>query len=260
MRPLNELSQVAMDARAFGLWPALKATIRGFGSGYLELNLRGVGPVRVRKGDSDFQTFRQIFRNGEYLVPAAAAEARLAAAYQSILNVGHTPIIVDAGANVGAASLWFARKFPLAVVLAVEPEPGNCRMLEDNVRPNAHVRVIRAAIGSEAGFVGISGEGKSWAARTERQGEGIQICTVRQLSKMVLNGKLFIVKIDIEGFESDLFSADTEWVEECTGIFVEPHDWMLPGKGTSQNFQRVMGQAGFEVFIQSENLLYVRRF
>ena len=37
----------------------------------------------------------------------------------------------------------------------------------------------------------------------------------------------FIVKVDIEGFEADLFSANTQWVGRTPIIITELHNWLI---------------------------------
>jgi hypothetical protein len=69
---------------------------------------------------------------------------------------------------------------------------------------------------------------------------------------------LFCVKIDIEGFESDVFASNTEWLDDVTVVLVEPHDWMLPGQGSSRTMQVAMAARPFEMLISGENLIYVR--
>ena len=74
----------------------------------------------------------------------------------------------------------------------------------------------------------------------------------------VANGVPFIVKIDIEGFESDLFSTNVGWLDDVYMVIIEPHDWMLPGMKSSRSFQVAMGQHDFDIFVLGENLIYVR--
>ena len=69
---------------------------------------------------------------------------------------------------------------------------------------------------------------------------------------------IFIAKIDIEGFEKDLFSSNLGWIDRAEMVIIEPHDWMLPGQQSSATFQRAMGSRDFELFISGENLIYVR--
>jgi len=72
-------------------------------------------------------------------------------------------------------------------------------------------------------------------------------------------GVPFIAKIDIEGFESDLFSANTQWLADTFVVFIEPHDWLLPGKCTSRSFQAAMGEEDYEIYLSGEILTYIRR-
>ena len=46
----------------------------------------------------------------------------------------------------------------------------------------------------------------------------------------------FIVKIDIEGGEQDVFSGNTEWVARTPVLIIELHDWLIPKGGTSGPF------------------------
>lgn len=61
--------------------------------------------------------------------------------------------VVDIGANIGAASIWFARQSP-GRILAVEPATDTCTRLEDNLRRNrllSRVDVFQAAVGDAPG-------------------------------------------------------------------------------------------------------------
>ena len=49
-------------------------------------------------------------------------------------------------------------------------------------------------------------------------------------------------KIDIESFEDDLFARNTEWFDAFPVVVIELHDWLLPGKLTSQNFLKLASQ------------------
>jgi hypothetical protein len=43
-----------------------------------------------------------------------------------------------------------------------------------------------------------------------------------------------IVKIDIEGAEVELFRSNVEWTDLVALIAIEPHDWLMPWRGTFQ--------------------------
>lgn len=243
--------------RYFGL-----GALRRFdGSPVTRVTMKGVGPLHLRLADSDFAAFKQVFVGREYDLGAiGGAGQRVAARYDAILKTGRVPVIVDAGANVGAASLWFARNFPEAHVVAIEPDPENARLLRLNVAATPRVSVVEAAVAGTPGKVSLAGNGMGWAVQTVRSDAGsLPAITMDDAVATVANGDPFIAKIDIEGFESDLFAGDQGWIDRTPVIIVEPHDWLLPGRGTSQAFQAAMGSRQFELFISGENLIYVAR-
>jgi FkbM family methyltransferase len=223
-----------------------------------QVNLRGVGPVTVRPRDSDLAALRQVFYGEEYRVRVPEAERALRQAYQAIVADGAVPAIVDAGANIGAATLWLRSEYPEAHIVAIEPDPATFHLLRRNTERDHRVTPIEAAIGAEPGHVRLLSTGESWATHTERAEDGTRVITMAEAFGEVSNGRPFIAKIDIEGFESDLFSKNLEWVDQVTAIFLEPHDWLFPGQHTSRSFQRALGERDFELFLVGENLLYVR--
>ena len=229
------------------------------GSPITPVSMKGVGPLHLRLGDSDLATFAQVFTKREYdLAATGDAQQRITERYRAIVDAGRVPIIVDAGANVGAASLWFMRAFPEAHVIAIEPEPQNAEVLRLNLAGSPRATVLEAALAGASGKVSLAGEGLSWGVQTVRsETGGLSAITMDQALATVANGDLFLAKIDIEGFESDLFDGDVAWIDRAAVIIVEPHDWLFPGRGTSRTFQAAMGKRNFEIFISGENLIYV---
>jgi FkbM family methyltransferase len=246
------------DLVSFGPQFFFRHLARVSGTTFAVVNIPGYGKLNVRPGESDVAALRQVFREKQYQIPSSMVSTRIQNRYHEILQANNIPVIVDAGANIGSASLWFLRQFPKAAVVAIEPEPGNVSMLKKNAENWSRVTILEAAIGSNAGFVSVQNEATGWGARTERANKGIPIVTMQEAFDCVPNGSPFIAKIDIEGFESDLFSQNTGWIDDVYLLYIEPHDWMLPGKMTSRSFQQAMAQHTFELFIIGENLVYVR--
>jgi FkbM family methyltransferase len=218
-----------------------------------------IGSVYIRAGESDIATLRQVFIGGEYdLSHPEHLKKRVWARYRAIIDQGSIPIIADIGANIGAASLWFKQQFPDAAVVAIEPDPDNAAVLKRNLAGRSRVTMVEAAIGATAGFVALENRSSGWAVQTKRADAGIPIVTVDDAFAHSAGDTPFIVKIDIEGFESDLFKSNLDWIAQAFVVMIEPHDWMLPGQMTSRAFQQAMAAHPFEMFIRGENILYVR--
>lgn len=253
---MRRIARGLLDVRKFGLG----AVARHF-QAETPVNVPDVGRMWVRGRNSDFATVKQVFDSREYDTTfCSALDDRLQMRYREILAAGQRPIIVDAGANIGAASLWFSAKYPEAVVAAVEPDSNNLRILHKNVAGNRNIVVIEGAIGSEPGFVTTNeNDGDmGWATQTTRADAGKPVLTMEDVFKASGNGQPLIVKIDIEGFESDLFASNLDWLERTPALIIEPHDWMMPGKMTSLTFQKALAARSFELFIRGENLIYAR--
>jgi hypothetical protein len=76
-------------------------------------------PTWLRPDSSDLLTMREVFLDRDYDFPVRD-------------NVKY---IVDAGANIGLASIFFANKYPDAKIIAIEPEKENFLLLKRNAQP-----------------------------------------------------------------------------------------------------------------------------
>lgn len=224
------------------------------------VRVKGVGEMVLRPRTADPAVVSQVFSWLQYDLSQFPHHARITQAYREILNRGHRPLILDLGANNGASARWFTREYPEAHIVAVEPDPDNARICRLNTQ-GYPVEVITAAVGGTPGKVALdtANMGSVSYVTTRSEDGGVPIVTVGQiLADRKPDHELFIVKIDIEGFEEDLFAAGTEWVEEAHVVLIEPHDWKFPDRDTSRPLQQTMGQLPFHVLLSGENLIYVR--
>lgn len=256
---LRSVLTIAADIATLGWRFALGHVGRKSGARHLRLPVRGIGTLLARPDTSDLDCIRYVFaRNPFDLSAIPVADQQLQARYEAILASGQVPVIVDAGANIGASARWFAGRFPRARIAAVEPDEGNLQMLALNCAGLPAIVPVPAAIGSTPGHVSLTDE-ESWAIRASRAESGPAIVTVDEAVAAAGGGELFVVKINIEGFESDLFAANLDWLDRAHLVLLEPHDWLEPGAGLSRNFQRAMADREFDLFINAAFLVYARR-
>ena len=67
----------------------------------------------------------------------------------------------------------------------------------------------------------------------------------------------FIVKIDIEGGENDLFANSTSWIDDFPLLIIELHDWLFPMKGTSRNFLMAISKLDRDFVHHGENIFSI---
>jgi FkbM family methyltransferase len=206
---------------------------------------------------ADLGVYYQVFINKDYDLARFALGHRIVESYESLVGQGKQPLIVDAGANIGASSVWFATSFPKSKVVAIEPAPGNCELLKRNCA-GFDFELFAGGISSDDGTMYLSDPGcGDWAFRVVEEGS-IEV-PVFSASKIVeaqvrKSTVPFICKIDIEGGEDHLFRGSTDWVDRFPLLIVELHDYMLPGGARSKGFLTCLSKVDFDVVPHGENV------
>ena len=166
-------------------------------------------PVTYRSGTSDAGLIYNILlkrgRKSEYALPAEAK-----------LQARDVRVVLDIGANIGIASIYFATIFPNAVVHAFEPVPGNCEILKENARASGRVQVHEHALGSEDGELELfDSDDKANLGGFSSHGLGTNPSktqrvpvrhTGRALAELGIQ-RADVIKIDTEGAEFEILTA-----------------------------------------------------
>jgi FkbM family methyltransferase len=226
----------------------------------------GQRDVIYRVGTSDINVINQIFSTRDYDFSKLRRGAELRASL-SVLGGGRSPLVVDCGANLGASAVFFQSFIPGCRVVAIEPEQSNYDLLRVNTS-GLSVECVRAAVASTAGHALVtdpSRRGNKASFRTQvlavpaRTQDVIPCVSINDV--FADNARTcfpFIVKIDIEGAEAELFSANTEWVDQTPLIIIELHDWLLTRQGISANFLRCISQHDRDFVHIGENIFSIK--
>ncbi|MBO9650796.1 MAG: FkbM family methyltransferase [Variovorax sp.] len=205
----------------------------------------------------DLEVVRQIFMDEDYALPVSDHARRLQQCYDKIIEGGGTPLIIDCGGNIGLATRYFTETYPRARVICVEPDEKNLEAARANNRSD-NIRFMLAGIGSADARANIVDPGLgNWGYRTEASPEGkTQLVSVNSLLQDPEHRGCipFIIKIDIEGFEQDLFEKNIEWLDAFPLLIIELHDWMLPGQASSGNFLRAVAHRNRDFLYRNENV------
>ncbi len=125
-----------------------------------------------------------------------------------------SPLIIDAGAHVGAATHYFKRHYPQARVRSIEANPVTFKLLQENIRHNrlTDVTATHAALAPEAGTISFytaasDDEPGAWGDSALRQawheGEDLAIVEVPAVTlSSLLTEPVALLKLDIEGMET----------------------------------------------------------
>lgn len=210
----------------------------------------------------DQAVIKQIFLNQDYDLTKIERHADIQARYEAIVAAGHTPLIIDGGANIGASCLYFALEFPQARIVGIEPEPDNFRLAQANCESIPNIDLVHAGLANASGRAKIQNpNADNWSFQTEVDTEGdLKLVAFNDLIAQAKqdNQVPFLVKIDIEGFEDNLFACNTEWVDEFYLLVIELHDWMLPGQASSGNFLKCVAALGRDFVYRGENVFSIK--
>jgi FkbM family methyltransferase len=209
----------------------------------------------------EFYVFRNIFYDEDYNMRGLGQWPNIKAAYEHIVTTGLTPLIIDCGANIGLSVVYFALEFPAARVVALEPHRENFQRAVAATQGFERVRIIQGGIASESGSAQIVDPGMSTDAyRTEMMDAGdVRMFGVGDLLRDEARSAVpFVIKIDIEGFESNLFEKNTAWIDDFTVLVIELHDWMLPQQANSRNFLRAVSRYYRDFVYFNENIFSIK--
>jgi FkbM family methyltransferase len=235
--------------RRFGFGPGLAMYLRTkFRRGEQRFSVPGMTyPVHMRTGTSDRSAFNEVMVKGWYDHPYP----------------GTPRFIIDAGANVGYASMRFAELYPRADIVAIEPDGSNVEVLRRNIAPYPRVRSLQCGLWPRTTQLVIENpEAKSWAFRVReaRPGEaGFAAVGIGALLDQQGAATLDILKLDVEGAELELFN-DTgchDWLARTNMIFVELHDRIKPG--CTEAMENAIARHGFERQALGSNLILTRK-
>jgi FkbM family methyltransferase len=201
--------------------------------------------IFCRGNTSDALVLKQVFIDEQYLA--------------SCRN-GDSDTIVDCGANVGYASVWYLSRYPKSILVAVEPEDGNFKLLQANLAFfGDRASVIKAAVwsnGTRLSLVkkeSIGGVDWAWQVRDDPINGNIAAVSINDLLDSFGFSNLSILKMDIEGAEAVVFAdpKSDEWLSKVDVIAIELHDNAGFGPA-SEIFFNAIANRGFSTFHAGE--------
>ncbi len=180
----------------------------------------------LRPNSSDAKVYQQVLLQQEY---------------KSVIEIYNQFFIapplqlIDCGANIGLASLYFAIHFPTVSITAIEPFLQNSIAAEINLEKNnvQNYTLLQGGVWNKNTSLFINRnfrDGKEWSINLIEKGdentETIKgFCLATIINKIAV--PIDILKIDIEGAEKELFNNDqyaASFLSKVKCIAIEIHD------------------------------------
>jgi alpha-maltose-1-phosphate synthase len=196
------------------------------------IHFRDGGVITYRLNRGDVRTIAETWMNRAYELPFIVERPR---------------VILDLGANIGATSIWLARRYGCERVIAVEPVPANAALARRNLAANGVPgEVHEAVVGPGEGIAHFADSPESTLGRLADQGREVRVVTVPAL---IDAEQIDLMKMDIEGAEAALLAGRPPWLGQVRLIVAEIH----PQFADADRVVRTLEEAGFDCHLLADD-------
>jgi FkbM family methyltransferase len=168
------------------------------------------------------------------------------------------PVILDCGANIGMASLYFKWLYPKSQVQAFEPDPATFKLLQRNFAQN-HLDVVthNCALWDEDTeldfYVDSTDPGSLLMSTDASRSKSLPIKVPGRKLSDFIDGPIDFLKLDVEGAEHQVLGdlAKARKLKSIRQMVVEYHHRIGQQKSRLGAFLRELEEAGFEYQIHA---------
>lgn len=153
------------------------------------------------------------------------------------IRISNPKIIIDVGANIGSSAIFFAKKYPNARIIALEPEEHNFAILLRNTKNYQNITAVKAAVWGSFEKRTIQIRSASYLGFTisdtnneiESSGQTVNCTTIDGIMKEHDIDSVDLLKMDIEGAEKDVLEKSSGWIDRVDVLCAELHDRICMG-------------------------------
>lgn len=217
-----------------------------------------------RFGSTDVHVFNQVIQQHYLKLLYPFAQGNLA---------GEMQYILDAGGNCGLSTYIIKALFPKAMVVTLEPDPENFKILGKNTKHLENVHRINAGLWNETTKIKLTGNHGDWGRIFKKvpnsDEDGMLAYSVQDLLKKFDIPRFDLIKMDIEGSESVVLSShsDISWLQNVKVLFMEIHDFFAEYFGLSSknnDVTQIVRNATSKhpdlvMFADNEHTVYIQR-
>jgi len=194
-------------------------------------------PIQLCDGPSFLSAWDEIFVNRTYEIPVVE---------------GRIPCLVDAGANIGLAALFWKWRYGHFRYLGFEPDPAVAACCRENLRAwRVEGEVTEVAVGGQAGTAEFQADGADGGRLLagDRKASGRSFTVPVELLSRHLPPEIDLLKIDVEGAEGGVIQDLLPFLARVRLLFVEWHS--RPGEPGFGQAVAQLEAAGFDCYVQA---------
>ncbi len=161
------------------------------------------------------------------------------------------PFVIDCGSNIGLSVLYLKKLYPVATILAYEPDADNFQLLQKNVAQNnlTGVECRQKAVWIHNDTLTFASDGSQGSKIAEKDyGRKSVKVQAERLADVLKANKVDFLKIDIEGAEVDVMADCEPYLANVNQLFVEYHGKVEESEKLARLLQIVKGT--YKVYIK----------
>jgi FkbM family methyltransferase len=187
-------------------------------------------PIYLRNKTADIPIFHDVFKSEGYN-----------------FNFDFDPkVIIDCGAGIGLESVIFANKYPNALIYSVEPEKAEFQILLKNTEKYPNIKCLNYRICNKTADLKAVDNGF----------DGAEVVSIEEIMQRRGIDGVDILKINIKGFEKELFAENFEkWLPKTKAIMIELHD--RAREGCTKSLFNALADYDFSIFPSGSYLVCV---
>ena len=176
------------------------------------------------------------------------------------------PVIMDVGANIGLATLYFKQLYPESKIMAFEPNPQTYQLLVKNIKQNklSNISTFNVAVTKEESevdfYVYSSRRDIPWSIGDSLMKSSINLWQKDFLSNTVkvktiklsryINSSVDLLKIDIEGSETDVLVEIEDKLKLIENIVLEYHRDQNNPNNKMETIVEILARNRFEYWVR----------
>lgn len=173
-----------------------------------------------------------------------------------------SPYILDCGANIGLATVYWKKLYPGARVVAFEPDPDIFRVLTENIHragTEDGVECVEAGVAPQPGVAKFFSDGADGGSIYNSSAAKAQISVQMRTLHDYLRAPVDVLKIDIEGGECEVLESIQDQLGVVKRIFIEYHSFA----SQEQDLDRILAiltSQGFRYYIEHVGIVSPQPF
>jgi FkbM family methyltransferase len=177
-----------------------------------------------------------------------------------------SPVILDCGANLGMATLFFKSLFPASQIQCFEPDPTTFALLERNLSANRLTGITshNLALWNEDTevpfFCDPAAPGNLLMSTNANRAKGLRTMVAARRLSAYIEGQIDLLKLDVEGAELRVLQelADSGTISRIRQMIIEYHH-KIPGESSSMSrMLRILEDEDFEYQITASGFPLAR--